>query len=181
MQLIRHYKRTFMYVTLCLVLGLFVGYVLHLKIEKETIRSNVKTLIFEGLDRSELVFISIEREKDPSFEWKDDREFSLNGHFYDIVEYTVGEVQKGYWCWLDEEESEVEEKINHLFKLKFKDNPHEKKRELVYQSFLQSLYFEPVELLISFQCASIQLKINSRINPLSDPTSSPPCPPPELC
>jgi|GEM_PF-2724333 len=181
MQLIRQYKQTLMYVTLCLVLGLFVGYALHLEIEKESIRSSVKTRIFAGLDRSELVFISFDKKFDPSFKWKDDREFSLNGRFYDIVEITVEENQKGYWCWLDTAESEVEEKINDLFNLKIKDNPNQKNREFVYQSFLHSLYFHPPESHLCLKFATEQLEIKSITERLSDLSPSPPCPPPEEC
>ena len=45
-------------------------------------------------------------------------EFELNGRYYDIVETIDDQDQQGHWCWLDEEESEVEKKINQLYNLK---------------------------------------------------------------
>lgn len=181
MQLIRLYNRTLLYGTLCLVLGLLVGYALHLKIEKETIRTSVKALIFEGLDRSELVFISTEQQSDPSFSWKDEGEFVLNGRFYDIVETIDDQEQQGHWCWLDEEESEVEKKINRLYTLKVNSSESQKKRNLVFQNFMNSLYFHPLKTVKTAPLMTVKLLQLSLIEAPINRARVPDCPPPESC
>lgn len=181
MQLIRLYNRTLLYGTLCLVLGLLVGYALHLKIEKETIRTSVKALIFEGLDRSELVFISTEQQSDPSFDWKDEGEFELNGRYYDIVETIDDQDQQGHWCWLDEEESEVEKKINRLYNLKLNTSENQKKRNLVFQNFINSLYFHPINTVKTAPLIAVKMLPIGLIEAPINRARVPDCPPPESC
>lgn len=181
MQLIRLYKRAMLFGTLCLVLGLFVGYALQLKIEKETIRSSVKALIFEGLDRSELVFISTEKQSDPSFSWKDEGEFTLNGRFYDIVETIDDQVQQGYWCWLDEQQSEVEKKIDRLYTLKVNTSENQKKRNLVFQNFMNSLYFHPLNTVKTAQFFAHRMRPMGLIEAPINRERLPDVPPPESC
>ena len=181
MQLIRLYNRTILYGIFCLVLVLFVGYALQLKIEKETIRSSVKALIFEGLNRSQLIFISTEKQSDPSFSWKDEGEFMLNGRFYDIVETIDDQEQQGFWCWLDEEESEIEEKINRLYALKVNTSESQKKRNLVFQNFMNSLYFHPLNVVKTAPVITAKLPQQGLIEAPINRDRLPDFPPPKSC
>lgn len=179
MQSFRLHKRSIICVILALVMSLLVGYYLTLQLEREAIRSAVKTKIFEGLDRSELVFIPRASENDVSFEWKENAEFSLNGHFYDIVERISIEGAEGYWCWLDNDESDVEDKINSLCALNVKNNPATPVREFSFQNLIDSLYFETIDAYLSQNNSTKNVSVCALIYPLLDSDTPPSSPPPE--
>lgn len=179
MQKIRYHTLGLITVSLALVIALLVGYFIQLKIEKETIRSAVKTKIFEGLDRSALVFIALSNENDPSFQWKEELEFSLHGNCYDIVESTSYNGEQGYWCWLDKDESDVEVKINALCALRLRNHPAAPSRELTIETLLNSLYFHANDGILISEKKPTLFKITTLTEPLNTVDHLPTTPPPE--
>ncbi len=177
MQRIRSYKRVLIYGIFFLVISLLVGYFFHLKIEKSAIRTTVKAVIFSGLDRSELVFISDEKIHDPTFKWKDEAEFSLNGVMYDVVEH-VTDGEQGYWCWRDTKETAVEQKIDRLYTFLIENNPKNSDRQFSYQTLLNSLYFNTDAvssvLIISSQKHHINQFTERIVKPYHSEINAPP-------
>lgn len=75
---------------------------------KKLIRKEVKKQIIEGIALSELaVFRRSDVTKD-KVRWVDEREFVLNGMYYDVVKWAETDSGGIVYCWPDSKESELE-------------------------------------------------------------------------
>ncbi|MCB2222467.1 MAG: hypothetical protein KQI35_18940 [Bacteroidetes bacterium] len=92
-----------------------MGYYVYLHLEKEKVRKEVKREILSGLNKSKLVKFKLsELKAHRQLTWINSREFKYKGRMYDIVQTTSAENTLIYWCWPDDDESQIEDQINFL-------------------------------------------------------------------
>lgn len=104
------------------------GLFFYLKFEQNEIRKEVKHLILDGMDRNDLIEFTFSWEEAQNLSWKHSREFSLNGHFYDVVQSEFKNGRVHYYCWLDDKEAQVNKAMNNfIFNILGTSNQSKKK------------------------------------------------------
>lgn len=109
--------------------------------EKRAARQEARQLILQGIDPQELVQFAFHKTS-PDYlrlEWKDGREFRLNGQLYDIVFMRESADSVFCTCYPDHRESQVDKRIGQLSKLLFGQQPGQREREQQWVSFLRGL------------------------------------------
>jgi hypothetical protein len=138
-------KKSFssMLLLMCLATPFAVTY-LCLHIQKNQIRREVKHQMMEGLDRDQLVLLSFDvKTAAEVLRWKHSEEFEYQGRMYDIVESaTEGEITH-YWCWPDDEETELNGKVREIAAAAFGQHPQNQENQTRLIDFCKSLYHSP--------------------------------------
>lgn len=93
----------------------FFGTFSWLKLEKHIVRKSIKHKIIDGIDADLLVQMSFAKaDTATKLDWKHKKEFSYNGSMYDIVERTYTEDSVEYALWWDNEETQLNKKLDQL-------------------------------------------------------------------
>ena len=92
-----------------MVIAIGLGY-----FQKKQIRKELKHQIIAGIDKSELVEFTFSTQEAANLSWEHAKEFEYNGYMYDVVE----RLDKGdtivMWCWKDDQETQLNQKLNSL-------------------------------------------------------------------
>lgn len=161
----------------CLVLPV-CGLFLWMKIEKHSIRKEVKESIIAGMSKTDLVALEFNIEETTKLlKWKHSREFEYEGQMYDVVEYEITGNYITYWCWKDDKESEINKKLDNLVTDAIGQNPQARKNQLRFLNFLTSLYpqslfaWKPLSSGFELDLTSICFMnyISLAVSPLSPP------------
>ena len=93
----------------------FLGYYLHLQIQQQMIRSEVKQLILAGIDDEQLTKIILSKDQSEQLlSWKHSHEFEYRGALYDVVREESAGDRVIYWCWPDKKETALSVQIDLL-------------------------------------------------------------------
>lgn len=148
--------------------------------QREVWREEVKHQLLAGIDRQELVLLSFSTEEArQQIRWEEDREFEYQGRWYDVVEAQAQGDSLHYWCWLDQEETDLSHKIQQALRSNAHPNPEQATQEEAFLQFLKQLW------LASSQASPIAAwRPSHPIRPvvharLSCHFISPPAPPPK--
>lgn len=127
----------------------FAGTFLVHKIQKKQIKRTIKRKIIAGINKSELVLLKFtEKEKQTQILWEHSKEFEYQGQMYDITDFqTVGDTTY-YWCWWDYEETNLNKQLNKKLSESLDGNPQNQKRQVKLYNFLNSLFWDQIEILI---------------------------------
>lgn len=128
---------------LCLATPFAVTF-LCVQVQKKQIRRSVKHQMMEGMDRDQLVLLTFDRQTAArELRWKHAKEFEYRGRMYDIVESErQGEVTR-YWCWPDDEETELNGKVREIAAIALGQHPQNQDNQLRLIDFCKSLYHSP--------------------------------------
>ena len=123
----------------------FLGTFSWLKMEKYFVRKSIKHQIIDGIDHDLLVHKSFAK-KDTALllNWKHEKEFSLNGEMYDIVQRTYTKDSVHYALWWDNEETQLNIRLAQLTN-RFLDMNPEHQNKSNYFSFVMK-HFYPNEI-----------------------------------
>lgn len=114
---------------------------LWLKHQKLTIRKEVKSLIINGIPKSNLICLKfINEELDSLVNWKNATEFEYQGQLYDIVESKINGAHVEFWCWSDHEETELDRQLDELCARKMGQNTQNRENQERLIQFYQNLY-----------------------------------------
>lgn len=148
--------------------------------QKMQIRKAVKQRMIAGIDKKDLVLLKLTRDEARSrLRWEHDAEFEYNGQMYDIVTIEVGKDTLFYWCWWDNEETQLNKQLDALTACAAGDDFGIKDQQNRLIQFFQSLFFEPAPILpvLAWQPTLPVATRHSAFVPLRFP---PPIPPPEI-
>lgn len=155
-----------------------------LHIEKKQVKREIKQKLFEGLEKSELTLVKIATARSSAqLDWREPGEFEYRGHMYDVVEIEVRDDSTYYWCWLDEEETQLNRQLYLLVARALGNNPRHRENQQRLISFIQQLYYSsPWQWRLSLPVDGLSGGTNFYVttgyypfNPLA-----PPKPPPEI-
>ena len=112
---------------------------------KCAVKKEVKWEMIAGIDKKELVLLKFSnKEIKAKLHWKHSKEFEFNSQMYDIVDKIVSKDSIKYWCWLDFEETKLNQQLSKLLVNVYqKDIPTKEKQSQIVE-FYKSLYFEQV-------------------------------------
>lgn len=157
----------------------FLGSVLWVKHQKHLVKKKVKKEIISGLDKSELIQLSFSAVQiESELKWKHAKEFEFRNKMYDIVEQAISGDSTTFWCWLDKEETTLNNRLDKLLALVWKKNEQQQSQDQHLSAFVKSLCFPPpfsfkIELGVSF-FALIEPSYLSAHNSIHQGVESPP-------
>jgi hypothetical protein len=112
-----------------------------LKKKKKMVRKEVKWKIIEGIDKSELVLLSFDKnETSKKLKWKHSKEFQFEGEMYDIVEKSETEDSIHYWCWWDSEETQLNRSLKNIVSKTFQKDPFNHSQQEKLLQYFKSIY-----------------------------------------
>lgn len=151
-----------------------------LHIQRRVIRKRVKHTIIAGIPKEELVLLKFTEEETKSkLKWKHEKEFEFEGNMYDIVESIAMDKQIWYWCWSDDEETQLNKKLEALLPSALgNDTKNQQKNNLLIQ-FSKQLFCSGLEVSTDFSSV-IRKFISPPTKKLHHLNLSPPSPPPQL-
>ena len=155
-----------------------------LEFQKKAIRREVKAKINAGLKDEQLVRFAFNKSEISSkIVWHKTHEFEYQNKMYDIVRKNETTDSIVYFCWQDNDESEIKKKLNTISVLEWnknKDKDQQKDRQNeYYKNLICSVKYE-LHPIISTLIASPREKITYKLNFKSVFPFHPLGPPPEI-
>ncbi len=140
----------------------------------------VKENMISGVEKHELILLKFtEKECQTKLNWEHSKEFEYNNQMYDIVATQMEGDTTYFWCWPDNEETELNKKLNDLLAYTLGKNPERKDA--------QNQLVDIFNLFYHFQSLE-NVHVFNQICPINSYytfssiifSSSPAVPPPEL-
>ncbi len=89
-----------------------------LKAEHYQHRKKVKHQLIASIDRDELVLLGFKNsEMGKLLRWEHSKEFEYQGEMYDVVERQSTADSMFFWCWWDNDETQLHRKLDRLLAL----------------------------------------------------------------
>jgi len=164
----------------CFIAPLAVTFVI-LQLHKKQVKKEVKSEMIAGLDKEELVLLKFTKEEtQKELRWEHPKEFEFKGQMYDLVEKSRQGDTIFYWCWVDDKETKLNQKLKEIVALALGNNQQRKNIQEQLTDFYKSLYWE--------NCHTKWNIVASQSNELIAPYDfsclttiiPPPVPPPEI-
>jgi len=115
-----------------------------LQYQKYLTRAEVKTRLLKGMERKDLLLLGLTHEESQNvLTWEDEKEFEYRGHMYDVVETQFTSDSVYFWCWSDDDETDLNEKIAGLIEAETSRDPSRRETEKRLEEFSRI----PFELL----------------------------------
>jgi len=141
-------KKIATYLLFSLLIAPFAIAITFIHFSKNQIRKEVKEQIIHNLDKSELVFFQLSLKEYNELDWENEEEFELKGKMYDVVEVQKLNKTMQIWCWADNDESELNAKLDQLIHFKIANKPFDNQNKEQLKEFLKSLYFTGEYILV---------------------------------
>ncbi|MFA5419001.1 MAG: hypothetical protein WC341_11140 [Bacteroidales bacterium] len=159
----------------------FAGTYTWLQIEKAIVKKSVKQIVIQGLSDDQLVkFEFLKNEIDSKVRWHHKNEFEFKGDMYDILRRIESEQLVTLWCFKDEEETKLKQKIAALLENELNQDEQRKEKKEKTLHFYKNLFckagfiFESGQYLLTKKYCITNSKQNTTY------LFSPPSPPPRL-
>jgi len=153
---------------------------LWLNFQKSEVRERVKHQILSGIDKEELVLMKFLSDMtEQQVEWEGDDEFEFEGVMYDVVATQIKGDTTYYWCWKDNEETQLARKMDHLLTMATGHDQQSQQNEKLVIHFFKSLFFNKVEQTRFYLLQSDQISFTYAIH-YTTIVNTPVAPPPEI-
>jgi hypothetical protein len=147
--------------------------------EKMQLKRAVKTRMIAGMDRGELLLLAFTREEARhSLEWEHADEFEWCGRMYDVVERHSRGDSLLYWCWPDDEETSLNQRLATLLSRAWQADPQQEQEERLITFFISLYHPQSVQWHFVSQCDEKKRPPAGAVAFLS-PAFPPPTPPPD--
>lgn len=148
--------------------------------QKQVIKNKVATQILSRIHKEDLVLLKSTKNTSSHYRWMNNKEFRYNGRMYDVVRIEHKKDTTYYWCWQDDEETTINQQIDHLVVVAFSGVP-------ISDNTLYLVLLDVFNAFFHIREDGISIFLEIRIlkyfpgssNILSLLKSSPPVPPPE--
>jgi hypothetical protein len=95
----------------------FVGVFAWLHVQKTDVRREVKHILMQGVDRSELTYIALAKADAAQLRWEHSEEFEYRSELYDVVHRSETADSLHFWCWWDRAETTLNRRLHRLASL----------------------------------------------------------------
>ncbi len=135
-------KRKFISILLFfLLIAPVIGTFSWLQFKKAAVKNQVKTELIAGKIKEDLILLKFtEEEAQTKLHWKHSGEFEYNNQMYDIVESEINGDSILYWCWLDDEETKLNQQIKKLVSQILVNDQQNRENQKRLITFYKSLY-----------------------------------------
>lgn len=117
---------------------------------RHQIRKEVKRKIKAGLTESEMTLLIIPNEQLGDLKWKHSKEFKLKGQMYDVIKKENIEWGVKYWCWWDNDETELNKRLNRMLILVLGSNPLQNEQENFVDIGKTTMFWENIQVELAF-------------------------------
>tara|TARA_B100001057_G_scaffold497877_2_gene603247 strand:+ start:3360 stop:3782 length:423 start_codon:yes stop_codon:yes gene_type:complete len=139
----------------------------------------VKHALMAKTDKSDLVLLSFTKEEaSEELNWKHSKEFEYKGSMYDIVEQETKGDTTYYWCWWDNEETQLNQRLDKLLAMIMGHDKKDKQSNNRLSKFFKSLFWKENSITFSNEIALITHQSPYLFN-FREIFYSPPTPPPQ--
>jgi hypothetical protein len=112
---------------------------------KRSVKKEVKWKLIAGIDKKELVYFEFSaHELNTKLRWEHSKEFEYNNQMYDVVVKKKNNGKIQLWCWLDNEETILNQKLQKILVDVFNNDSTSKEKEKLVFSFYKTLYFHEI-------------------------------------
>lgn len=111
-----------------------------LHFQRKALRKDVKHRILEGIPKSELTLVKISPEN-KNIRWKHSKEFEYNGEMYDVVRTEKHGDSTFYYCWWDNKETHLNQKLNETLLMELGKNASRNTTKNTLIDYFKSLFF----------------------------------------
>ncbi len=134
---------------------------LNIKLQIKSYKRAFKQKIISKIDDKELVKLKFHQNEIKKLGWKHIKEFEYNKNMYDVIKFDKNNDTITYWCWIDNEETKLNNQLKNLLTEFLIQNPIENSSRNKILCFFQSLYFVKSSHLNNFK---IKLENKNRIS-----------------
>jgi hypothetical protein len=179
--LLQNLKRFYSILLLLCLIAPVVFIYARLQSEKNAIRKQVKRQMIAGMDREKLVCLTFSFDDAvKQIKWEHSREFEFEGQMYDVVETVTHQGMVSYWCWPDNEETEVNRSLNNLVCGRMSNDPRRTQSQKNLENFFKNLWSEVPLIFVSDKSSFSDILYENRTRPVCAALFQPPVPPPEV-
>lgn len=119
----------------------FIGIYAWLNFQKRGLKKEVKKNIIAQMNKNDLCYLSFSlKETEELLDWEHDKEFEYKGKMYDVIEEAFTADSVHYWCWLDKEETELNNRLAQALNLCLGESKERKEQNNRLREFCKVLY-----------------------------------------
>ncbi len=104
------------------------------------VKKSVKKTITEHIDKNLLVRLSFNKDEITKLKWEHSKEFEYKSEMYDIVHKEIKSDSIVYWCWLDNEETQLEKSLNILIAKTIGENKNDIPTKDIIKQLIKKTY-----------------------------------------
>ena len=137
-------------------------------------------MLISKTKKEELVLLKFtDKEIESKLKWKHSKEFEFEHQMYDIVSKEVKNGTHYYWCWSDNKETKLNQKLDQLLSSTLEKNTNNKNSKKRLNSLYKSLYCSKIN-----NSKTVLLIYKNKLKPIADKIyvsiyNTPPAPPPK--
>lgn len=106
-----------------------------------SLRHEIKERIIAGLDPSELELLAFTKfQADKELDWEHEGEFEYRGEMFDVVRKMERADSVYFWCWKDEEETELNKDLERMLAMEKENQPLQKSQKEQLVKLLKSQF-----------------------------------------
>ena len=134
-------RRLFAIFFLVNMIAPMLGTFAYIQYRKSKVRHEVKENILHGIDKEELVYFHLTSEETQQLlKWEHDREFKYKGEMYDVVYIQQSNGITHLWCWLDNDETQLNKQLEQLITVAQDDDPQSNNGKMKMTDTMRSLF-----------------------------------------
>ncbi|MCB0750811.1 MAG: hypothetical protein KDC52_05005 [Ignavibacteriae bacterium] len=139
------HKPISIFLLFCLVLPIPATYV-YFQFQKRQIKKEIKEKIITTIHKEQLVTLKFTKEEaQKELKWEHSKEFEYKGNMYDVVSVEIKDHIIYYYCWPDDDESELNKKIDEVLAYASgKDSQKKENRERLINFFKSLFHTKPL-------------------------------------
>ncbi len=124
-----------------MIIAPVIGTYSWLQFKKATVKKEVKKQLVAGKTKDELILLIFTKEEaQTKLHWEHSGEFEYNNQMYDVVETEISGDSILYWCWLDNEETKLNQQIKNLVEQILVNDQQNRENQKRLITFYKSLY-----------------------------------------
>lgn len=170
-------------ITFILFISLITPFIIGLwtyDVQLRKLKKSVKKIITENIDRNLLVRLSFNKDEITKLRWEHTKEFEYKSEMYDIVHKEIKSDSIIYWCWQDNDETNLEKSLNVLISKAIGDDHNSNPTKETIKQLIKKTFINQSELLYSNNIIEMNNYFNISTSIFRSITLEISSPPPEL-
>lgn len=108
--------------------------------QKYVLKKEIKNSLLKEFDKKDLVKLQFTHQETKILFWEEEHEFELEGQMYDVVYRDQSADSVTFWCWKDDKETLLNEKLETLLENAWQQNNQKQDTQIKLISYFQILF-----------------------------------------
>jgi len=104
-------------------------------------KNSIRNSIEKSFEKEELVLFEFTHQEIKKLDWEHESEFKYQGNMYDVAEREQKADKCFLWCYKDDKEKKLKEKITHFLAFGFNDDVQKNESQKKLSNYFNALYF----------------------------------------